>query len=267
MPPSQSQPHTGQRPSHSRKRDPNYIPRPPNSFMIFRSDMWHKEKIKPTVERDHRMISRIAGQLWNSMSDAERQPYHHKAEEAKRLHALAYPNYKYAPVYRKDRAGKRKVKLDQTEKVQRCKQVARLMRRGYLGDDLKKELEKRDEEGDDDYSSDASEYVEEPRRKRARRSAPKKSAAQARARHSKAAVRYEDDVKLEQEAATIPIDQSPSYDASPQPESSPVEMVDAHLPLSVDSAEDEFVHQDDIPPIDIGEPAFSCDVREYSWPR
>lgn len=235
--------------------------------MIFRSDMWHKEKIKPTVERDHRMISRIAGQLWNSMSDAERQPYHHKAEEAKRLHALAYPNYKYAPVYRKDRAGKRKVKLDQTEKVQRCKQVARLMRRGYLGDDLKKELEKRDEEGDDDYPSDASEYVEEPRRKRARRSAPKKSAAQARARHSKAAVRYEDDVKLEQEAATIPIDQSPSYDASPQPESSPVEMVDAHLPLSVDSAEDEFVHQDDIPPIDIGEPAFSCDVREYSWPR
>ncbi|KAI9059578.1 high mobility group box, partial [Trametes sanguinea] len=84
------------------------IPRPPNAFMIFRSELWSKEKIKSTVERDHRQISRIAGNLWNRLTDAEREPYKRRAEEAKVEHARLYPQYKYSPIYRREKPAKRK---------------------------------------------------------------------------------------------------------------------------------------------------------------
>ena len=95
------------RSSHSRKRDPGHIPRPPNAFMLFRSDFWAKEKNKLTVERDHRMISRIAGLEWNKLSEAQRAPYRNMAELAKERHAQVYPNYKYTPVFRKERSSSR----------------------------------------------------------------------------------------------------------------------------------------------------------------
>ena len=96
------------RSSHSRKRDPDHIPRPPNAFMLFRSDFWEKEKNKLTVERDHRMISRIAGLEWNKLSEAQRAPYRSKAERAKQQHAQLYPNYKYTPVFRKEKPTSRR---------------------------------------------------------------------------------------------------------------------------------------------------------------
>ncbi|EGO02773.1 hypothetical protein SERLA73DRAFT_18439, partial [Serpula lacrymans var. lacrymans S7.3] len=70
-------------------------PRPPNAFMIFRSDLWAKQKLKASVERDHRHVSRIAGHYWNSLTEAQRAPYRKKAETAKALHAEMYPDYKY----------------------------------------------------------------------------------------------------------------------------------------------------------------------------
>lgn len=112
------------RSSHSRKRDPNHIPRPPNAFMFFRSDFWAKEKNKLTVERDHRMISRNAGLEWNRLSEAQRAPYRSMAERAKQQHALRYPGYKYTPVFRKEKTHRRKG-------AKRYAGVARAMPEGY----------------------------------------------------------------------------------------------------------------------------------------
>ncbi|KAI0935818.1 hypothetical protein AcV5_004135 [Taiwanofungus camphoratus] len=133
------------RSSHSRKKQPGHIPRPPNAFMLFRSDLWAKEKIKSSVERDHRQISRIAGALWNSLPEAQRAPFKRLAEAAKQHHAQLFPEYKYAPVYRKDKPVKRKGKTATDGNAARWKAVAHLLMQGVEGNDLEKEVKRLDE--------------------------------------------------------------------------------------------------------------------------
>ncbi|KAI0063110.1 hypothetical protein BV25DRAFT_1802696, partial [Artomyces pyxidatus] len=79
----------------ARKADPKYAPRPPNCFMIFRSELVASEKAMKKIERDHRQISRIAGQVWNSLTPAEQKVYADKAKAAKDAHALKHPDYQY----------------------------------------------------------------------------------------------------------------------------------------------------------------------------
>ncbi|KAH9927467.1 high mobility group box domain-containing protein, partial [Epithele typhae] len=83
------------------------IPRPPNAFMLFRSEYWRQEKTKPQAERDHRQISCTAGELWKQLSPKEQAPFRLLADEEKAKHAERYPEYKYSPVYRRDRPAKR----------------------------------------------------------------------------------------------------------------------------------------------------------------
>lgn len=134
------------RSSHSRKRKDGHIPRPPNAFMLFRSELWAKEKIKSTVERDHRQISRIAGHVWNKLSDKERAPYKRRAELAKKRHAEEYPDYKYAPVYR-SKAAKRKTKRDVGVEEARCRTLAHLLYTGVEGSALEQAVSKMDDHG------------------------------------------------------------------------------------------------------------------------
>ena len=109
-------------------------------------DLCRKEKVKPTVESDHRNISRIAGHLWRNLTPEQQLPYHKLAEQAKRKHALLYPNYKYTPVYNRDRAAKSKDKGDHArraliaEKERRSQAIAGLIEQGFEGDDLEREL-------------------------------------------------------------------------------------------------------------------------------
>lgn len=265
--PSSSRSFPAQRSSHSRKRDPDYVPRPVNAFMIFRSEFWNEQKKKDTVERDHRQISRMAGQRWNQLSPVQRAVYHAKADEAKRRHAITYPNYKYTPVYRKDRGIRHKAKPDHSDKIRRCPQGARLMQRGYVGDDVEKELEKRAVVGDD-YESD--EYVENSRRKKARKSSAKKHAAPPRSRHprlAKAEVKYEE--KHDQDGFTtpsrpnsVPVKCEPSPVAEPRIKQQFVSPALYDAPPSSSSVEgDDFVPTADIPEFYLGEPAYSCEVR------
>ncbi|TBU26377.1 hypothetical protein BD311DRAFT_452418 [Dichomitus squalens] len=295
-PPSSSSVHSVPhlpRSSHSRKKKPGHIPRPPNAFLIFRSELWNKEKIKSSVERDHRQISRIAGKYWQELSDAERAPYHVKAEEAKRLHALTYPDYKYSPVYRKDRATKRKTKSEDFEKVLRCERVALLMRRGFEGDDLVRELQR--DSTEDGYTSDAaSEYAETRRPRKARKSATKRLSSAQRPRHprtihtvvkeelmqdegsSEASVEptgsLVDDVPIHDRShSATPVGEispafaplSSSYDVVPKEEPSTPNISKRSLspPCTHDNGEQAFVLQDEIPEIRLGSPAFSPKVE------
>lgn len=86
--------------SHTRNRRKGHIPRPPNAFMVFRSWLWNKDNLK-NVERDNRNVSRIAGRLWNDLSEEQRAPFRKMAGEAKVRHAQLYPEYKYTPTFRK----------------------------------------------------------------------------------------------------------------------------------------------------------------------
>ncbi|KAI6133355.1 hypothetical protein EDD16DRAFT_1699471 [Pisolithus croceorrhizus] len=86
--------------SHTRNRRNGHIPRPPNAFMVFRSWLWNQDNLK-SVERDNRNVSRIAGRIWNDLSDEQRAPFRKMADEAKMRHAQLYPDYKYTPSFRK----------------------------------------------------------------------------------------------------------------------------------------------------------------------
>ncbi|KAJ7102413.1 hypothetical protein B0H15DRAFT_329691 [Mycena belliarum] len=82
------------RTSHARQRPDDHIPRPPNSFICFRSD--YCAVLDGTVP-NHRVVSKLAGQAWAELDSIERKKYKDIAQEKKRLHAIKYPDYAYAP--------------------------------------------------------------------------------------------------------------------------------------------------------------------------
>lgn len=127
--------------SHSRRQQKDHVSRPPNAFMLFRSDFWAKEKQKEfPVERNHRDISRIAGHCWNNLDDRERARYQKLADQRKQVHTLENPGYRYAPTFRRERAVKRTSKKGGVEEEERCKKLASLMMDGVSQADLKEAM-------------------------------------------------------------------------------------------------------------------------------
>ena len=51
------------KPSHAKKRDPSYIPRPPNAFILFRSSFIRAQHIPGKIEGNHSALSKIIGML------------------------------------------------------------------------------------------------------------------------------------------------------------------------------------------------------------
>ncbi|KAG1716799.1 hypothetical protein ID866_397 [Astraeus odoratus] len=141
--------------SHTRNRKKGHIPRPPNAFMVFRSWLWNEDNLK-NVERDNRNVSRIAGRYWNELSEEGRAPFRKMAEEAKARHAQLYPEYRYAPVFRKaNKSAQRRAKRSSEDENARCKKVANLLLGGVQSSELAKYLD--EESGDDsDDADDAS---------------------------------------------------------------------------------------------------------------
>ncbi|KAF5377238.1 hypothetical protein D9615_006355 [Tricholomella constricta] len=128
--------------SHSRRRPKGNPPRPPNAFMLFRSDFWAKEKQKEfPIERDHRDISRIAGHCWNNLGDVERARYKKLAAQRKELHTLEFPGYRYVPSNRRDRAVKRKAtRKGAEEEEERCRKLASFVMEGLSHADLREAM-------------------------------------------------------------------------------------------------------------------------------
>lgn len=77
------------------------IKRPPNMFMLFRTD-YIKSKKKETEGKNRALISKEVGILWQALPVEEKGEWKIKADEEKRLHQEKYPDYVYAP--RKTRA-------------------------------------------------------------------------------------------------------------------------------------------------------------------
>ncbi|PBK92156.1 hypothetical protein ARMGADRAFT_1165890 [Armillaria gallica] len=128
-------------PSH--RRTPEHVPRPPNAFMLFRSDYWHENK-DIIRERDHREISRICGELWRSLPPAEKQVYTAKAISAKEDHLVKYPDYKFAPMSRQKKTRKVVSRDRDIKEEARREKIAMLMGKGTEGMELGRALEVED---------------------------------------------------------------------------------------------------------------------------
>lgn len=100
--------------------------RPPNAFMLFRSDFWAREKLKvEPIERDHRDISRIAAICWNSLDDDTKAVYRKRAKEHRAVHRLQHPEYRYSPTLQETaRKGRRRTVKSESMDDERCKRLA-----------------------------------------------------------------------------------------------------------------------------------------------
>ncbi|KAA1466687.1 hypothetical protein DENSPDRAFT_847042 [Dentipellis sp. KUC8613] len=83
-----------------------HIPRPPNAFMLFRSDFLKQKIIPHEVERRQQNLSRIAGECWNMLPSAEKKKWQDQAARALKEHQAKFPSYRFTPSPRAGRKNK-----------------------------------------------------------------------------------------------------------------------------------------------------------------
>ncbi|KAJ7222277.1 hypothetical protein GGX14DRAFT_663109 [Mycena pura] len=76
---------------------PPHVPRPSNSWIIFRSDYFQEQRAKATQQNSMLELNRQAAQLWHSMSEEARRPYKELADKIKAEHEVQHPDYRYSP--------------------------------------------------------------------------------------------------------------------------------------------------------------------------
>lgn len=83
------------------KRDvPKRIPRPPNAFILYRSDFLKRQAVPPDVEKRQQNLSRIAGQCWNMLPESEKAIWFSKAAVVREEHRAKYPFYTAGPFHK-----------------------------------------------------------------------------------------------------------------------------------------------------------------------
>lgn len=81
----------------------NYIPRPPNSFLLFRSANIPLAKEMLARERADKnptqaSVSKVISNWWRALPPHEKQVWDGKAKEAKEEHMMRFPSYQYKPL-------------------------------------------------------------------------------------------------------------------------------------------------------------------------
>ncbi|EJD04931.1 uncharacterized protein FOMMEDRAFT_44897, partial [Fomitiporia mediterranea MF3/22] len=93
----------------------NYVPRPKNSFILFRTEFVAQKTASGTrsaaetkrrrgAESDddddeaNQSLSKQASAIWNRMTEAEKRPWAERAKLEKAAHEAKYPNYRYRPI-------------------------------------------------------------------------------------------------------------------------------------------------------------------------
>lgn len=145
---------------HKREEDPNWVPRPLNSFMVFRVEYsrQHAQEQKSGDTKSssvaEKTLSKRASEAWKKMSQAERQVYKDRAEEIKAEHGRLHPNYRYKP-RRKNTKETRSVSV-----MSRREQVVSFMERHVQDGDLIGNYH--DQSPPDDHTSLGSSSPEPP---------------------------------------------------------------------------------------------------------
>lgn len=82
-------------------RNGDYIPRPPNPFILFRC--WYTAKVHKPGSHDtsEGSLSSLCGQEWQNLGTQQRRIFEEAAKIEKLKHAERYPNYRYKPIHKK----------------------------------------------------------------------------------------------------------------------------------------------------------------------
>lgn len=137
---------SSRRPTHSKKRPNDHIPRPPNAFILFRSSFIKSQHVSTGVETNHSTLSKIIGLTWQNMPHDERQIWHAKAKKALEDHRRKWPQYAFRPSHTKAKGGseKRKVREVEPKDMKRCAKIAELLVEGKKGQELEDAIQEFD---------------------------------------------------------------------------------------------------------------------------
>ncbi|KZT69144.1 hypothetical protein DAEQUDRAFT_765692 [Daedalea quercina L-15889] len=130
--------------SHAKKRDPSYIPRPPNAFILFRSSFIRAEHIPGKIEGNHSALSKIIGKYWKALPREEREVWEAKAVVAQAEHRKKYPDWRFRPSAnalakvkdgpkRRSRKGRGEAEKEVRSREKRCAKIADLLVAGKTG--------------------------------------------------------------------------------------------------------------------------------------
>ncbi|KAL1948689.1 hypothetical protein VTO73DRAFT_10495 [Trametes versicolor] len=144
------------RPSHAKKRDASYIPRPPNAFILFRSSFIRAQHIPGAIEGNHSALSKIIGKCWKALPREERMVWEAKAVTALAEHRKKYPDWRFKPAAnalakvkdgprkRGNRKGRGQSEKEERSREKRCAKIADLLVAGKTGTDLAAAIEQYD---------------------------------------------------------------------------------------------------------------------------
>jgi HMG (high mobility group) box len=98
------------------KKNNGKVPRPMNSFMLYRSA--YAERVKEYCkEGNHQIISQITGSSWAMEPQAIKELYEKYADIDRQNHSKAHPDYKFAPNKNRPASRKRKGRDDDGDSV------------------------------------------------------------------------------------------------------------------------------------------------------
>ncbi|TFY82890.1 hypothetical protein EWM64_g1127 [Hericium alpestre] len=148
------------RPSHAKKRDASYIPRPPNAFILFRSSFIKSQQIPDKIEGNRSSLSKIIGIVWKSLPREEREHWEAQAVKAQAEHRQRYPHWRFRPCTNalakvKDgpprkrgsrNKGRDGAEAENSNREKRCAQIAGLLAKGLTGEELRSAIQAWDRE-------------------------------------------------------------------------------------------------------------------------
>ncbi|KAK7685511.1 hypothetical protein QCA50_011376 [Cerrena zonata] len=138
--------------SHAKKRDPSYIPRPPNAFILFRSHFIRAQHIPGKTEGNHSALSKIIGKYWKTLPREEREVWEAKAIVAQAEHRKRYPDWRFRPSAnalakvkdgprKRNRKGRGEPEKGERSREKRCDKIADLLVAGTTGNALQAAIE------------------------------------------------------------------------------------------------------------------------------
>ena len=101
-------PSSDRRAQRNRNRDPSWIPRPRNAFIIFRCE-YSREHAQGAQESQNdddlnnasvKTLSKRAAEAWKQLHPSERERYKILADREREEHARLYPHYRFRPMKR-----------------------------------------------------------------------------------------------------------------------------------------------------------------------
>ena len=128
-------------------RNPAWVPRPRNAFIIFRCEYASKHAKHgsssgaTSATATDTTLSKRAGEAWKRLSDEEHEHYKALADAEKLDHALRNPDYRFNPSRNRTQAtGVERRTNSKRQGMDRCAKVAQLIMQEKLGDSQQAEF-------------------------------------------------------------------------------------------------------------------------------